>query len=270
MGISACEFSGIVREADHPHARGDFSCSAMELPRFHGPSPRAWGFRLTHFRHGIVERTIPTRVGISTHSRYRCDSVPVHPHARGDFTRIRLSSPTSLGPSPRAWGFPHHLPEDAGRDRSIPTRVGISSRADSRCIPFPVHPHARGDFGGTSGTSSADHGPSPRAWGFHGLVGRSHYRLAVHPHARGDFESDGRPDASNGGPSPRAWGFLEISTQVRRRHRSIPTRVGISHPETGWPRPWRSIPTRVGISRCRSWPAPWAGPSPRAWGFQQE
>ena len=195
-----------------------------------------------------------------------------------------------VGPSPRAWGFLVQTRCRLVRQRSIPTRVGISRRLPRACGLPPVHPHARGDFFVFTVAVIVVFGPSPRAWGFRRLHRRRDRRVrsiptrvgistgsasrprpsAVHPHARGDFHVRFAWPVGEDGPSPRAWGnFQSQVIRASHRWRSIPTRVGISPTHATWKASTPVHPHARGdfvadgvILYARF------GPSPRAWGFQ--
>ncbi len=135
------------------------------MDNWRGPSPRGWGELLEHGLGQLVARTIPTRVG-RTYPAHRPTCVTAdHPHAGGENFAGGYPFQPFFGPSPRGWG------ELSGDDRSgelhrtIPTRVGRTSRrAWPDSIP-PDHPHAGGENSTTVGVLVMKAGPSPRGWG---------------------------------------------------------------------------------------------------------
>ena len=165
VGISLAASRRSGSTSDHPHARGDNLRASPPSTAAFGPSPRAWGLRDIDATHGLVKRTIPTRVGITAGPRPRRASRADHPHARGDFAVLAescepadgpsprawgfrsrgLSDQPSLGPSPRAWGFRLSRARRHRHGRTIPTRVGISVSREGHYGQTADHPHARGD-----------------------------------------------------------------------------------------------------------------------------
>ena len=169
-------------------------------------------FRLTLYYAGLNNaktastRTIPTRVGRTSARHSAAGSCPDHPHARGENQLVGDGSDQVFGPSPRAWG-------ERGADgglvvalRTIPTRVGRTSRKPRNKPRSSDHPHARGENYRSRKVLIMVSGPSPRAWGEHiearvgpdivrtipTRVGRTRPRSgssqnsADHPHARGE------------------------------------------------------------------------------------
>src|SRR5690606_7296734 len=112
--------------------------------------------------------------------------------------------------------------------RSIPTCVGLTSRAPGSPAQPKVHPHVRGAHAWGGGSLTPSVGPSPRAWGSLRTFGRLRARgrsiptcvgltrcgstapipPPVHPHVRGAHVRAGHRGWPVSGPSPRAWGSL--------------------------------------------------------------
>src|SRR5258707_141994 len=127
------------------------------------------------------------------------------------------------GPPPRAWGrrlagIPQSLPGG-----STPTCVGTTPSSSTASARNPVHPHVRGDDGGTFSRDIAKRAPPPRAWG---RLVPVHHRYPpagstptcvgttsagalrppprrVPPHVRGDDAPVPLPRRVHGGPPPR-------------------------------------------------------------------
>ena len=129
----------------HPHARGEHGTATACLLSCSGSSPRSWGTRISqHIRHGW-RRFIPTLVGNTPFQGKTCQSVPVHPHARGEHEICSRNIYGNLGSSPRSWGtLPPHLCH-LTRRRFIPTLVGNTLRHFIGRRKTAVHPHARGE-----------------------------------------------------------------------------------------------------------------------------
>ncbi len=276
-----------TRSPVHPHARGENLYWFASQHAFPGPSPRAWGKRPDYCGAAGGCGSIPTRVGKTRSSGRRLVKKSVHPHARGENESSHLILEQRRGPSPRAWGKRPERPYQQYSHRSIPTRVGKTASARRCTRGAAVHPHARGENVWIPIGLPSPIGPSPRAWGKLGSVGRSTLLIrsiptrvgktwcvssaptacAVHPHARGENAGITPEDDEAYGPSPRAWGKPETRRPGANRRRSIPTRVGKTprrvvsclqnpvHPHARGENP-RAIPSRHPIR----------GPSPRAWG----
>ena len=135
-------------DAVHPHVRGVYGKSNGQFVLLDGPSPRAWGLRLSWA--AIVK------------------SAAVHPHVRGVYLHLNVPA----------------LPNN----RSIPTCVGFTQAATGPHPVPAVHPHVRGVYGSfqtkaiprqrsiptcvgftppACGPCTHPAGPSPRAWGLH-------------------------------------------------------------------------------------------------------
>ncbi len=171
--------------------------------------------------------------------------------------------------------------------RTIPTRVGITSRCEYGTGLCADHPHARGDHQWRRVYKRAVRGPSPRAWGSQfGHARNQHTQRTIptrvgitrptghwtatrtdHPHARGDHRALHAGGPEQPGPSPRAWGSLQLHNPSITPPRTFPTRVGI----TRWALVifllWSDHPHARGdhASLIRK-PPHRSGPSPRAWG----
>ncbi|AAZ56970.1 conserved hypothetical protein [Thermobifida fusca YX] len=128
----------------HPHVRGAHHAIAESLARTSGPSPRAWGSRAERRAGDLVQRSIPTCVGLTCPLSGAAGAVPVHPHVRG----AHLSPVASVG----------------GK-RSIPTCVGLTRVSASSTTVSSVHPHVRGAHVTVGDDANIPGGPSPRAWG---------------------------------------------------------------------------------------------------------
>ena len=111
----------------------------------------------------------PTHVGNTGAAAALEARPPVHPHACGEYPKIRLSSATSLGSSPRVWGIRGSIILPPGMSRFIPTRVGNTPMGGVYSVQTPVHPHACGEYGRTNWCRTAQRGSSPRVWGIPAL-----------------------------------------------------------------------------------------------------
>jgi len=89
----------------------------------------------------------------------------VHPHGRGDNSKVLATSGNAIGSPPRAWGQCRDIPKTVRSQRFTPTGVGtIRARAGGH-DRTPVHPHGRGDNATYHITRLAHCGSPPRAWG---------------------------------------------------------------------------------------------------------
>ena len=133
-------------DAVHPHVRGVYGKSNGQFVLLDGPSPRAWGLRLSWA--AIVK------------------SAAVHPHVRGVYRRMPGKNVSLIGPSPRAWGLLVSQIIIQGYDRSIPTCVGFTTQNGRRNAGiYGPSPRAWGLRLDLSKSTDLTSGPSPRAWG---------------------------------------------------------------------------------------------------------
>ena len=171
----------------------------------------------------------------------------VHPHARGEQSRLPPKHPASIGSSPRTWGTGGQGITPLLPVRFIPTHVGNRLAWPHPSSTAPVHPHARGEQGDDR-RQPAD-------------------QCAVHPHARGEQVSWTLKEVDCAGSSPRTWG-TGLRGQVRQDgQRFIPTHVGNSGEGAahGSARPVHPH-ARGEQCRCTSTRPKRSGSSPRTWG----
>ncbi len=138
--------------------RGQFAAAMSTAPTPVG--------RLAH-RDGLGpdDRFTPTPVGTMVSPRPAPWPTAVHPHARGDDSSFCCMALGLGGSPPRPWGRCAARREGGQHDRFTPTPVGTitpAGRTPRRCT---VHPHARGDDGGTPSSGTDDRGSPPRPWG---------------------------------------------------------------------------------------------------------
>jgi len=165
-------------------------------------------------------------VGRTRRSRRRTTECSDHPHTRGENERCHLRARRAVGPSPHAWGEPHHRRRFPVKKRTIPTRVGRTTMVQDPRALHTDHPHTRGENPMATVIAGSAFGPSPHAWGERDgdrgrdellrtiptRVGRTVADIAAspapkdHPHTRGENERTWRRCEFNVGPSPHAWG----------------------------------------------------------------
>ncbi len=90
---------------------------------------------------------------------------PDHPHAGGENKSITLGLIIAYGPSPRGWGKRQRLSACFRVYRTIPTRVGKTTRTTHLARRMPDHPHAGGENLIAHRSLPESSGPSPRGWG---------------------------------------------------------------------------------------------------------
>ena len=230
----------------HPHARGDNLIASTRGRWIIGSPPRAWGqcaysgYEVPH------HRFTPKRVGTMGGPSRICSGAPVHPHARGDNSRMARAQDATSGSPPRAWGQCLLAALWTALHRFTPTRVGTMPPMRIARIRTAVHPHARGDNSAAVAMREIIVGSPPRAWGQWisasqprgghrftptrvGTIRRSasaRSSTTVHPHARGDNgRYDFRREVALGSP-PRAWGQSRPAHRRPALLRFTPTRVG--------------------------------------------
>ena len=118
--------------------------------------------------------------------------------------------------------------------RFIPTYVGHTAPSSSISLVSTVHPHIRGAYFCTKGTTFIFHGSSPHTWGIRfpalGLpgnnrfiptyVGHTTWRgprcpwRSVHPHIRGAYCDLNAVNDTQNGSSPHTWGIRFIPAHI--------------------------------------------------------
>jgi len=168
VGLGASVEGGVYSSSVHPHVRGAWQKAIISANNPDGPSPRAWGLAPPDRQRRGRRRSIPTCVGLGGAQARKRRPTTVHPHVRGAWTTSSRFSMPRGGPSPRAWGL--ERPPEAGciRVRSIPTCVGLGTRARRLARSRSVHPHVRGAWVRRRTVRRRAVGPSPRAWGLDG------------------------------------------------------------------------------------------------------
>ena len=150
---------------DHPHACGENSAGTLVTAAAIGPSPRVWGEHNLAQRLAEQRRTIPTRVGRTGADARAADRAADHPHACGENDFTPQHSNVGNGPSPRVWGERMPTGLDVHVLRTIPTRVGRTTRVRRLATCGTDHPHACGENAGCGHRAGLGDGPSPRVWG---------------------------------------------------------------------------------------------------------
>ena len=208
-GTRAQPLPRAARRAVHPHARGEHAEIQLPHPCRAGSSPRPWGTPTTAQWSTRRARFIPTPVGNTRLRRSRTSARPVHPHARGEHSRLNTSRRWICGSSPRPWGTRAGVPWRASPYRFIPTPVGNTVADCTERTADAVHPHARGEHSSGLNCNWFSIGSSPRPWGTLSVqwrriqphrfiptpVGNTsndvpvRAAMSVHPHARGEHTS---------------------------------------------------------------------------------
>ncbi len=191
-------------------------------------------------------------MGRTPHSPHSPHWLSDHPHAGGENLRHRPITDAGCGPSPRGWG---ELPSPRFRrvrDRTIPTRVGRTTRTGNCPWSKPDHPHAGGENLHPLAAHPQERGPSPRGWGErYGrldsdgskrtiptrvgrtlVIRRDCQIIPDHPHAGGENTNGESNIVREFGPSPRGWGEPRPTVFLPPGGRTIPTRVGRTKEET--------------------------------------
>ncbi len=108
----------------HPHACGEYLSPPARKQTPTGSSPRVWGIRASRYFLPYRWRFIPTRVGNTSPRPVSSVSVPVHPHACGEYFQLIQVEVKKDGSSPRVWGIQPWVIAWFWFWRFIPTRVG--------------------------------------------------------------------------------------------------------------------------------------------------
>ena len=130
-----------------------------------GSSPRVWGILHGQVLDLVGVRFIPTRVGNTSSTWWPCCMTAVHPHACGEYSTRGSSLMQEIGSSPRVWGIPSGKKRNRPFARFIPTRVGNTRPCAGSGRPYPVHPHACGEYPANTHGVLHGIGSSPRVWG---------------------------------------------------------------------------------------------------------
>ena len=93
-----------------------------------GSSPHTWGIRFASFMYDSPKT--------------------VHPHIRGAYTSIMVSTRIVSGSSPHTWGIPVQVIFYWDDGRFIPTYVGHTLVVVMPVVSASVHPHIRGAYEG--------------------------------------------------------------------------------------------------------------------------
>ena len=170
------------------------------------------------------------------------------------------------GSSPRLWGTPRNGLRHVGKLRFIPTPVGNTTFPVFGSMIRSVHPHACGEHlhGRIGGLGFL--GSSPRLWGtllkavpdpmpFRFIptpVGNtssarsSRATRPVHPHACGEHRLYLSCFHCLTGSSPRLWGTRPTRSPGATSSRFIPTPVGNTFKQDGFPIVWTVHPHACG------------------------
>ncbi len=149
----------------HPHTRGDNTGLTGVLGRTYGSPPHTWGQQRALPLPPHSSRFTPTLVGTTRRSRRGGRHSPVHPHTRGDNSRIVSTRSPPDGSPPHAWGQ-HEPPAPAVLpERFTPTRVGTTRFRARPAASRAVHPHTRGDNLMSPQSPFPSFGSPPQAWG---------------------------------------------------------------------------------------------------------
>ena len=170
----------------HPHMRGDNPFPDAGDHVADGSPPHAWGqcrrwptpFRSTRFT--------PTCVGTIGSTASRWAWTPVHPHMRGDNSRVISAVASMLGSPPHAWGQWAGAYHRRNAARFTPTCVGTMEMGRDISSTLSVHPHMRGDNAAAHCSISFTRGSPPHALGQLRQSFRHGGSPPVHPHMRGD------------------------------------------------------------------------------------
>jgi len=230
----------------HPHGRGDNARQRPAPAGRCGSPPRAWGQQLHLQLSPLKLRFTPTGVG-TTELQFADPLLrSVHPHGRGDNSRISSSMAACPGSPPRAWGQRPPAPGRWWARRFTPTGVGTTSAMVATMGMIAVHPHGRGDNRDLVAKVHCLNGSPPRAWGQRPRRtprGRSRRFTPtgvgttpragcpppprpVHPHGRGDNGLRVPLVSDLLGSPPRAWGQRGAQLGLNIHVRFTPTGVG--------------------------------------------
>ena len=129
----------------HPHIRGEYEVSRLNLISLTGSLPHTWGilYGLTPLIY--CQRFTPTYVGNTRPCVLRICTALVHPHIRGEYPLNLFNFPIYYGSPPHTWGIRH----------------SSLHRHDFHA----VHPHIRGEYSHLGYAGSISVGSPPHTWG---------------------------------------------------------------------------------------------------------
>src|SRR5262245_22266255 len=138
-----------------------------------GSPPHAWGIR----------RAAPSPAG----------GIPVHPHMRGEYIVSLAELMEGKGSPPHAWGIQAILRLQSAQIRFTPTCVGNTPASASIRSRPTVHPHMRGEYASSRGSSNGAPGSPPHAWGIRDLPALDPTALRFTPTCVGNTPGSTRP-----------------------------------------------------------------------------
>ena len=172
----------------HPHACGEYACTARALHVAVAVHPHACGeYPLADGGRPPPARFTPTPVGNTTLVRLLILAQPVHPHACGEY------------PVTAASGF--------SITRFTPTPVGNTCGATTSSLTRRFTPTPVGNTGPITGALHSIIGSPPRLWGILAQKSVERLNLAVHPHACGEYSRFAWWTIVLDGSPPRLWGI---------------------------------------------------------------
>jgi len=127
VGNATIRTAIIRKRTVHPHGRGERTRHLGQDGSIRGSSPRSWGTQ--RLEPGLIRahRFIPTVVGNALRRFSAFVREPVHPHGRGERTKVSAKNVADTGSSPRSWGTHIRIFADSENLRFIPTVVGNAS-----------------------------------------------------------------------------------------------------------------------------------------------
>ena len=176
------------------------------VPTGYGSPPRVWGILFRYVETVDGFRFTPTRVGNTARTLRRCNALPVHPHACGEYGGGQTRRYTPNGSPPRVWGILLTVWVRFGKLRFTPTRVGNTiCSSNPRTLP---------------------RGSPPRVWGIPLRVEHAPHRRRFTPTRVGNTDEPYADVDDYYGSPPRVWGIPVDRLGARRLCRFTPTRVG--------------------------------------------
>ena len=170
-------------------------------------SPPAWGWSALVDLSPVADAVLPTRVGMvrSNPPPSRPRNRSPHPRGDGPAGNVRELYPYLF--SPPAWGWSGCGRRVSGRERVLPTRVGMVGPTRPRCRPRPGSPHPRGDGPCPPRPPQCLPAFSPPAWGWSARRSRPDQPRPVLPTRVGMVRTYAPcPRSSPSSPHPRGDG----------------------------------------------------------------
>ena len=123
----------------HPHVRGEYMFSTTDLECSPGSSPRAWGIPFSSCSLAFCSRFIPTCVGNTSRFRFFSFLLPVHPHVRGEYLSLKISTINALNTTLKSTEAFLANPAGSEQEKTRPSPLVPCNSFRSSQRKIPIH-----------------------------------------------------------------------------------------------------------------------------------